>query len=276
MHLSTDSSTVEPARGCPSSPAECVEISPKMTTLLGCGPSMARLLPSEPVALVFAIAAGAPATLRIDTRPEMAVIEASTRETFQIVLLVQRGEVVRIGGRGLIESNQACFHLPSALRTITMALREPPTPLEARTTYRLAKSIELLCETIHLFGESELVAVSPECGLSMADSRRLLAARQMIDERWHEKLTLDSIARACGLNRAKLTRGFREMFDCTIAEALAARRLLEASRLLLTTDLPVSSIGYESGYLNNASFSRAFGRHFGRSPSHYRAYGMAA
>ena len=87
---------------------------------------------------------------------------------------------------------------------------------------------------------------------------------------------MDSIARACGLNRAKLTRGFREMFDCTIAEALAARRLLEASRLLLTTDLPVSSIGYESGYLNNASFSRAFGRHFGRSPSHYRAFGMAA
>ncbi len=93
----------------------------------------------------------------------------------------------------------------------------------------------------------------------------------MIDDRWNEKLTLDAIARACGLNRAKLTRGFREMFNCSIAEALAERRLLEARRLLLTTDLPVSSIGYESGYLNNASFSRAFSRHFGHSPSDYRA-----
>ena len=152
----------------------------------------------------------------------------------------------------------------------------PALAAEARTPYRLAKSIELLCEAVRLHGERALIPFTADGVLSLADSRRLIAARQMIDDRWNEKLTLDAIARACGLNRAKLTRGFKEMFDCTIAEALAARRLLEASRLLLTTDLPVSSVGYESGYLNNASFSRAFGRHFGRSPSHYRAYGLAA
>jgi len=28
--------------------------------------------------------------------------------------------------------------------------------------------------------------------------------------------------------------------------------------------------------LKDASFARAFGRHFGRTPSHYRAFGMAA
>jgi AraC family transcriptional activator of pyochelin receptor len=98
----------------------------------------------------------------------------------------------------------------------------------------------------------------------------------MIEERWHEKLTLETIARACGLNRAKLTRGFRDMFACTIAEALAEQRLRQASRMLLTTDKPVSSIGYENGYLNNASFARAFSRRFGVSPSDYRACGVAA
>jgi AraC family transcriptional activator of pyochelin receptor len=66
------------------------------------------------------------------------------------------------------------------------------------------------------------------------------------------------------------------MFDCSVAEALAERRLAQASRLLLTTDLPVSSVGYEAGYLNNASFARAFGRHFGRSPSDYRAGALVA
>ena len=271
MHLSTDRSMAQAA------PIECIDVSPEMTALLGCGPAAANALPPEPIALIFAFAsAGAPATLRIDGCPDLDALDAAARRAFQIVLMTNRSAVVRIGGRALIESNQSRFHLPSALRAIAIALREPPSAQAARTTYRLAKSIELLCETIRLFGERELVAVSADCDLSMADSQRLIAARQMIDERWHEKLTLDSIARACGLNRAKLTRGFREMFDCTIAEALAARRLLEASRLLLTTDLPVSSIGYESGYLNNASFSRAFGRHFGRSPSHYRAFGMAA
>jgi AraC family transcriptional activator of pyochelin receptor len=46
--------------------------------------------------------------------------------------------------------------------------------------------------------------------------------------------------------------------------------------MLLTTDLPVSSVGYESGYMNNASFSRAFGRRFGRSPTDFRSAPLAA
>jgi AraC family transcriptional activator of pyochelin receptor len=47
--------------------------------------------------------------------------------------------------------------------------------------------------------------------------------------------------------------------------------------MLRTTDLPVSSIGYENGYLNNASFARAFSRRFGLSPSDFRAcQGLAA
>jgi AraC family transcriptional activator of pyochelin receptor len=157
-----------------------------------------------------------------------------------------------------------------------MALRDCAMAGEPRNVYRLAKSLELLCETVRMWAEGALVPLAPEGDLSFADTRRLIDARRLIDERWHEKLTLDSIARACGLNRAKLTRGFRELFACSIAEALAERRLGEASRMLLTTDKPVSSIGYENGYLNNASFARAFSRRFGRSPSDFRATGVAA
>ena len=75
----------------------------------------------------------------------------------------------------------------------------------------------------------DVVAISG--AISLADSRRIMEARRMIDQRCHEKLTLDAIARACGLNRAKLTRGFREMFDCTIAEALTERRLQQAQQM---------------------------------------------
>jgi AraC family transcriptional activator of pyochelin receptor len=268
MHPSTD----ETARDAPL--GECVVISPDMVSLVGCGAAEASL-PSDPVVVSFGLHGVAP-TLQIDLNPCLKALEAAAALGFQVTVVVSRAALVGIGGRALLESNSARFHLPSELRAIVLALREPPVGSEARTVYRAAKSLELLCETIRLFAARQLAPAPLECDLSLADSRRLLAARQMIDERWNEKLTLDAIARACGLNRAKLTRGFREMFDCSIAETLAARRLLEASRLLLTTDLPVSSVGYESGYLNNAAFSRAFGRHFGRSPSHYRAYGMAA
>jgi AraC family transcriptional activator of pyochelin receptor len=103
-----------------------------------------------------------------------------------------------------------------------------------------------------------------------------VAARQIIEDRAAEKLTLDYIARSCGLNRSKLTRGFKALFDCTVAEAIAERRLETARRMLLSTDLPVSSIGYVAGYQNNASFTRAFGRRFGRTPSDLRLGDLAA
>ncbi|MEX6650950.1 helix-turn-helix domain-containing protein [Pseudomonas aeruginosa] len=40
--------------------------------------------------------------------------------------------------------------------------------------------------------------------------------------------------------------------------------------------MPVSSIGYQCGYLNNASFTRAFSRQFGTTPSSLRAPRLAA
>jgi len=247
---------------------ERIQVSRELTTLIGHDGAGAPTAQGV-FGLGFSLGAGF-------GQPTLQLNPATDGDGFDVLLLVDRAALARLGGQALVCSNQSCFHLPSELRAIVLMLRDPPAYGGARTVYRIAKSIELVCETVRLFEDGDLVATGCEGVRAEADSRRLIAARRMIDERWSEKLTLDQIARACGLNRAKLTRGFREMFNCSIAEALAERRLLEARRLLLTTDLPVSSIGYESGYLNNASFSRAFGRHFGRSPSDYRAIGVAA
>ena len=253
-----------------------VEVSAEMTTLLGACIGASPPVPARPLALVFHLGdADESPRLHLDPEPDLAALTRAAGQG-RIVFLVATTAVVRIGGRALVDSEGTDFHLSSELRAIALALRDANTPAEARATYRLAKSIELLCETIRQFDAGSVVPLVLDAELSLTDTRRILQARRLIDERWNEKLTLDSIARACGLNRAKLTRGFREMFDCSIAEALAERRLAQASRLLLTTDLPVSSVGYEAGYLNNASFARAFGRHFGRSPSNYRAGGLVA
>lgn len=253
-----------------------IEVSPEMTALLGFGPCGDHPAPHDPIALTFGFggADGQP-TLQVDTRPDIPV-EAIAGDVCKLVFLVAREAVDRIGGARLLDCEQGSFHLPSELRGIAIALRDAPVPAAALSTYRLAKSIELLVEAIRLFEAGTLTPMAHEGALSSADTRRVMAARKLIDERWNEKLTLDSIARACGLNRAKLTRGFRDLFGCSVADAIAECRLSQASRLLLTTDLPVSLVGYEAGYLNNASFARAFGRHFGRTPSHYRAFGMAA
>ena len=247
---------------------EYVEVSAEMTLLLGTGALETAPLPPEPLLLAFEVES-APPTFCVDLAPDLSALDRDGR----LLLLVQRSAFERVGGDA---SDAGVFHLPSALHAIVLAIRDSALTGETRKVYRLAKSIELLCETIQLQGAGDLISVSGDGALSLDDARRIMQARRMIDERWHEKLTLDRIARACGLNRAKLTRGFRDMFNCSIAEAIAERRLSQASLMLRTTSLPVSSIGYENGYLNNASFARAFSRRFGQSPSDFRACQMSA
>ena len=177
---------------------------------------------------------------------------------------------------GHVPDAPALYHLPVEMRAIALAIRECALPGEACTTLRGAKSIELLCAIFTALKDASLVPADGDGVLSELETRRLVLARGMIDERWREKLTLESIARACGLNRAKLTRGFRAMFGTSVADAIAERRLGGARDLLLATDLPVSSIGYACGYLNNASFTRAFSRRFGIVPTRLRAMEAAA
>ncbi len=249
---------------------ECVTVSHEMTAVFGREPERQDPTPPDALKVRFQLRRGdAPGLLQLGDPPRAG-------DAYAIVFQVSRQAVARLGGDRLIGAEGLSFHLSGPMRAMAAALRTPPALPQSRSTWRLAKSIELLCEVVRAAAEGELIPAVGEGELSADDTRRVMAARRLIEERWGEKLTLDQIARACGLNRAKLTRGFRELFDCSVADDLAAQRLSQASRLLLTTDLPVSSVGYQAGYLNNASFSRAFGRRFGRSPSSYRTLGLAA
>lgn len=248
-----------------------IAVSPEMTALIGPGVAGAPI-PPRAVAVIVNLGGGV-CSLQLDPKPRIRTLQAAPA---RLIFLVQPEAVRRIGGAALLAEGEGSFHLSAELRAIALALRNPPVAAAARSTYQLAKSIEFLCEAIRQFNAHELAPLIGDGQISPADTRRVMAARQMIDERSAEKLTLDLIARACGLNRSKLTRGFKVLFSCTVAEAIAERRLDLARRMLLTTDKPVSSIGYESGYLNNAAFARAFGRRYGRSPSNFRVEALAA
>jgi len=244
--------------------AECIQVSHEMVALIGACDAGTAEWPADPIVLGFDL--GAQPTLRLRNR-------ADDRGADAIVLIVARDACRRLFAT---DAEDGDYHLPSELRAITLAILDCAMPAPVCTTYRLGKAIELLCETFRLLTGDALVPARGDGVRSLADASRLIEARRLIDERWNEKLTIDRVARACGLNRVKLSRGFREMFDCTVAMALAERRLEAASHMLRTTDRPVSSIGYDSGYLNNASFARAFARRFGVSPSDYRAARLAA
>ena len=207
------------------------------------------------------LSVGGPATARValaNADIVLAVDEDLCRHTFAIA-----------------PSSPTSFQLPADMRAIGMAIRDCDLPGRTEQVLHLAKSIELLCSIAKGMRMNKLVPAGTR-DLTERDAQRIMTARHIIDERWQEKLTLASIARASGLNRAKLTRGFRSMFACSVADAIADRRMNGARQLILATDLPIASIGFRCGYLNNASFARAFSRRFGLAPTRLRAGSVAA
>ncbi|MEO7656516.1 MAG: AraC family transcriptional regulator [Sphingomicrobium sp.] len=255
---------------------DTIVVSPEMLTLVGTGVLSQTKWPIDPVA--FIVDAGAshrPAHFRFVLSPNRSALVRDAGAT-RLTLLVARVACERLLGGPLELVEGTDFVLPFHLRQIALVILECNLPLSAANPFRLAKSIELLCEIIVSHRSSTLALAPPTNSVSIEQARKISIARRLIDEHWQEKLTLDVIARRCGLNQSMLSRGFRALYDCSVNEALAERRLNEASAQLMSTDLPIGVIGYRSGYLNNASFSRAFGRRFGMSPSDYRSCAFAS
>lgn len=248
-----------------------VVVSPELTILIRPFAIDAAPHPQRPVVLSCD---AAQASLRFVEGEAVAALAHG--ETGSRVILLFDEAVFRRLGTPFPREEDVDFHLPVELRSILRAMLDCDLPGEPGDLYCAAKAVELLCEATRLLRGRALMPLAAETVLSHADTQRILGARRLIEERWHERLTLESIAGHCGVNREKLRRGFRALFSCTVAEAISERRLGEASQMLVATDLPVSSIGYRNGYQNNASFSRAFVRRFGVTPSDYRAGRIAA
>lgn len=260
-------------RNMASSQFASVEVSPEMMLFVGSGEIPVAALPKNSAVLrIFLCTAPRVFIHAWASRASLAAQGASR----YLTLIVMRDALQRLFSWAPDLQDGAEFHLPHDLAAIGERIWAEGNSPEVTQTYRLAKSIELLCDLVEAVQKDSLIPFYEGSVLSFGDSCRLLAARQMIDEQWSQKLTLDEIARRCGINRTKLSRGFRERFHCTVSEALADRRLEEARRQLMSTDLPIGVIGYRSGYSNNASFTRAFGRRFGVAPSDFRMASAAA
>ena len=255
---------------------EAILVSHEMLALIGSGDLGADPWPADPIA--FEIHFGdrrTPGHLRFHGHPgsSLGPVDGDGERLIQIV---SRAACERLLGRPLGWDEGSVRYLPAALQEIAVAVRDCQLPAATALPYRLAKNIEFLCELMEAQRRGELEESAPSASLSSTDRARIAAARQIVDREWSAKLTLEQIARTCGINRGKLARGFRELYGCTVIEALAERRLAEAQRQLIATDLPIALIGYRNGYQNNAAFTRAFGRRFGLSPSTFRTIGLAA
>ncbi len=111
--------------------------------------------------------------------------------------------------------------------------------------------------------------------MRQATAHRRLAvyeeAAAIINAEYARELDLDRLARRIATSRRQLQRVFAEVGQTTFREHLASVRMRRAAELLRSRNLPVREVALRVGYRQPAQFAKAFRRHYGTSPSSFRA-----
>ena len=101
---------------------------------------------------------------------------------------------------------------------------------------------------------------------SKTGSRMVAAAREILRNRYGEKLSLDMIASWLNISTRLLSLRFREITGHSIHEELEEIRLAAAHRMLNATRRPVKAIAAACGFPSLENFYRRYRRRYGLSP----------
>lgn len=102
-------------------------------------------------------------------------------------------------------------------------------------------------------------------------ARYLMRAKDLVDARYSEPITVADLAAAAGLSRAHFSRTFTRTFGESPRAYLQTRRLERAAALLRHTDRSVADICVMVGLQSVGSFTTSFARAYGMPPAAYRA-----
>ena len=87
---------------------------------------------------------------------------------------------------------------------------------------------------------------------------------------YRQKLTVDRIARKCGLSLSRFAHLFRDETGRTPQQFIEARRMELARNLLRYSNLSVAEVASACGYEDPFYFSSRFRGTLGKSPRAYR------
>lgn len=101
--------------------------------------------------------------------------------------------------------------------------------------------------------------------------RRLLRAKDRMDEASHEKWPVRRLASVSGVSPAHFARSFKRAFGVPPHRYLLTRRIERAKALLRDTDLPIIEVAFQTGWSSLGTFGRIFRDITGESPTDLRS-----
>ncbi len=119
---------------------------------------------------------------------------------------------------------------------------------------------------VHLMRETHISAEKTES----ATRRECSTAKWYLDSHFKEKITLDTLAQVCGVNKYYLVHSFSEEYGISPIRYLIRKRLDESKYMLRSTDIPIARIVQMLGFSSPSYFAQMFRAAEGMSPSDYR------
>jgi AraC-like DNA-binding protein len=160
-------------------------------------------------------------------------------------------------------------NLSCSSEMLVRELMKSPDKLALRPLYVKSKIYSLLYaflnETFCMSDRS-----SQHGKLSRRDIVKLEESKFILEEDMLNSLNMHGLARKVGLNRNKLSYGFRDHFGLTIFEFCKQTRLSKAREMLVNTNMSNVQIADAVGYTHASSLTVAVKAHFGFTPIQIR------
>lgn len=157
-----------------------------------------------------------------------------------------------------------------------------PTPLKALTASYVGALADNLASIDQLdeLAYEQLTALLLRCIIPPDPARKasanraelLLQVKKVIErEIANPGLGAKRICSALGLSRSALFEAFAAE-NLTLANFIRRKRLLKSKELLLSENSAIDRIAHEVGFRDHSTFSRAFRRDFGTTPTSFRSH----
>lgn len=125
---------------------------------------------------------------------------------------------------------------------------------------------------LYLFFDAMIRSITPEQNTSAKrlQDYYIREALTYIEQNFQNDISIEEIARVCGLNRSYFGKLFKDATGKTPQQFLLSYRMIKATELLKLTKLSIGDISCAVGYDNQLHFSRAFKKLYDKSPREWR------
>jgi AraC family transcriptional regulator len=155
---------------------------------------------------------------------------------------------------------------------ILQILREEPDPSSALYVEELVHAMVVrLVRAYTANGRSARTIPDRD----VPDRFEIWRLRDVIEDRIAEDLSLEALAAEVGVSPRTLSRACLKHWGTTVHQYVLSRRIERAKGMLLSTDLAITSIAFDTGFSSQSHLATAFRRITGLTPKNYRSGGRS-